>query len=188
VLLPLLPSMVVILSVRGVNVKGKGLGEIVRTFYSVVLGGQHYESYEIANLEEGETVVKKGFDENNAIGSAAGTALAAAGVPPQIGCQIGGTVEGIIKGIINFFKNLKKKKEEGTATKEEKLALEKMNQTEKDMTSPTTESTSTTTSEDGTNSGKKDSFNIGGIEIPKMVAYIGGLVVLYIVAKKTNLI
>jgi hypothetical protein len=184
VLLPLLPSMVVILSVRGVNVKGKGLGEIVRTFYSVVLGGHHYESYEIANLEEGETVEKKGFDESNTIGKLAGTSLTAAGVPPEIGTKIGGTVESIIKGIIGFFKNLKKKKEEGTATKEEKLALEKMDQTEKDMTSPTTESTSTNA--DGVNSGK--SFNIGGIEIPKMVAYIGGLVVLYIIAKKTNLI
>jgi len=196
VLLPLLPSMVVILSARGVNVKGKGLGEIVRLFYSVVLGGRHYEDYEIANLEDGESLEianlddesnsgKKGFDESNMIGNVAGSLIGpAANIPAPIAGKIGGTVEGIIKAIIGFFKNLKKKKDEGTATGEEKLALDKMQQTENDMVS----GNGTSTSEDGTNSGKKDSFNIAGIEIPKMVAYIGGLVVLYIIAKKTKLI
>jgi len=187
VLLPLLPSMIVILSARGVNVKGKGLGEIVRTFYSVVLGGRHYEDYEIANLEEGETLEIANLDDENMIGSIAGSGLSMAtqgAIPPAVGSKIGGTIEGIIKGIIEFFKNMKKKKEEGTATGEELKALDTMNQTEKEMTSPSSGSTS----EEGINSGKKDSFNIAGIEIPKMVAYIVGLVLVYIIAKKTKLI
>lgn len=182
VLLPLLPSMVVVLSARGVNVKGKGLGEIVRTFYSVVLGGRHYEDYEIANLEDGENLEIANLDDDNVIGSIAGSGLSMAtqgAIPPAVGSKIGGTVEGIIKSIIEFFKNMKKKKDEGTATGEEKLALDKMQQTENDMVS------GNDTSSEGVNSGK---IKIAGIEIPKMVAYIGGLVVLYIIAKKTKLI
>jgi hypothetical protein len=163
-------------------------------FYSVVLGGRHYEDYEIANLEVGENLEianlddennggKKPFDDSNMIGNVAGSLIGpAANIPAPVAGKIGGTVEGIIKGIINFFKNLKKKKEEGTATGEEKLALDKMQQTENDMVS------GGGVTENGTNEGKKDSINIGGIEIPKMVAYVVGLVVLYIVAKKTKLI
>ena len=184
VLLPLLPSMIVILSARGVNVKGKGLGEIVRTFYSVVLGGRHYEDYEIANLEEGETLEIANLDDENMIGNTAGSLIGpAANIPPPIAGKIGGTIEGIIKGIIEFFKNMKKKKDEGTATGEEKDALKAMADTEKEMLTPSTASTS---SADGVNSG--NSFNIAGIEIPKMVAYIVGLVLVYIIAKKTKLI